>query len=226
MDSFESAANRLPARPDGFFGAFERIARASMVLAGWSYVAITVLVCFDIFARRVLGFSSGATTELSGYLMAAGMTLGLAGTLIERGHVRIDVLLQRMPLRIRVGFHVASVLALVVVSGFYAWGAVALAWDSYELGATDVSELRIPLVLPQGVWAAGLVLMLLAAVAVCTRLLRLALGGQLEAADAAMKPRTDIDEAEDTLEAVGRHEEAVHLAATLHHEADVQEQRK
>lgn len=202
------------------------MARVAMLTAGWCYVVITLLVCFDIVARRVGGFSSGATTELTGYLMAAGMTLGLAGTLMERGHVRIDVLIQRMPLRMRLIFHGVSVLALLVTSGFFAWGAVSLAWDSYQMGASDTSALHLPLIMPQGVWAAGLVLMLLAVIAVAARMLRLALVGHQEEADALMMARTDLDEAEETLEAVGRHDEAVKLAAARHQDNSANERAK
>jgi TRAP-type mannitol/chloroaromatic compound transport system permease small subunit len=72
--------------------ALEWLSGRAMTVAGWCYLAITVLICFDIAARRLLGFSTEATTELTGYLMAIGMSWGLAGTLFERGHVRIDVL--------------------------------------------------------------------------------------------------------------------------------------
>lgn len=93
----------------------------SMAAAGWCYLAITLIITFDIVARRLLGFSTEATTELTGYLMAIGMSWGLAGTLLERGHVRIDVLVQRLPLGVRVWLHLASLLALLVATSFCLW---------------------------------------------------------------------------------------------------------
>lgn len=197
--------------PGLFFRSIEFISRQALFVAGLAYLAITGLVCFDIVARRTLGISSGSTTEVTGYLMAAGMSLGLAGALIERAHVRVDVLLQKLPLPARLALHLVSIAGLTVTVAFFAWGGTALAVDSYKLGASDLSSARVPLVVPQGIWAAGFCLMLLAVLAVLARTVRLVLLGAGQGADRALSPRNDIDEAEETLEALGRHEEAMKL---------------
>ena len=182
-----------------------------MWIAGFCYLLITALICFDIFARKFLGFSTESTTELTGYLMAVGMSWGLAGTLFERGHVRIDVLVQRMPLRVRVWLHLASLLALLVSTGFYVYGAVSIAHDSFAFNATDLTTLRTPLVLPQGLWAAGFVLLLLAALAMALRSVGQLMRSDLVAMDRALMARTYEDEAAETLEAVA--EAQAHMQA-------------
>ena len=184
------------------YRGLEWLSRRAMWVAGFCYLLITVLICCDIFARKFLGFSTESTIELTGYLMAVGMSWGLAGTLFERGHVRIDVLVQRMPLRVRVWLHFASLLALVVSTAFYVYGAVSIAKDSFAFNATDLTTLRTPLVLPQGVWAAGFVLLLLAAVALALRSVVQLLRGDLVTMDRALMARTYEDEAAETLEAV------------------------
>jgi TRAP-type C4-dicarboxylate transport system permease small subunit len=184
------------------YRALEWVAGRAMSVAGWCYLLITILICFDIGARRLLGFSTEATTEVTGYLMAIGMSWGLAGTLFERGHVRIDVLVQKLPLGARVWLHFASLLALLAATAFFVYGAFSLARDSFELGSTDLSTLRTPLAVPQGLWAAGLALLLLAVIAVCARSLRLIAGGHAAEADRMLMSRTYEDEAAETLEAV------------------------
>ncbi len=184
------------------YQGLEWLSRRAMWVAGFCYLLITVLICFDIFARQLLGFSTESTIELTGYLMAVGMSWGLAGTLFERGHVRIDVLVQRMPLRVRVWLHLASLLALVVSTGFYVYGAVSIAKDSFAFNATDLTTIRTPLVLPQGIWAAGFVLLLLAAIALALRSVGELMRGDLVAMDRALMARTYEDEAAETLEAV------------------------
>jgi len=184
------------------YRGLEWISRRAMWVAGFCYLLITALICFDIFARHLLGFSTEATIELTGYLMAVGMSWGLAGTLFERGHVRIDVLVQRMPLRVRVWLHLASLFALIVSTLFYVYGAVSIAKDSFAFNATDLTTLRTPLVLPQGVWAAGFVLLLLAALALALRSVSQLKRGELDAMDRALMARTYEDEAAETLEAV------------------------
>lgn len=184
------------------FGCLEWISSRAMKIGGFCYLIITVLICFDITARHLLGFSTEATIELTGYLMAVGMSWGLAGTLFERGHVRIDVLVQKMPLRVRVWLHLASLIALIVSTGFYVWGAISLSLDSFAFNATDLTTLRTPLVLPQGIWAAGFILLLLAGLALLLRSIKQMLTGQRDAMDRALMARTYEDEAAETLEAV------------------------
>ena len=193
------------------YAALQWVGRRAMFVAGLCYLLITLLICFDIVARHLLGFSSEATIELTGYMMAVGMTWGLAGTLFERGHVRIDVLVQKMPLRVRVWLHLASLIALIVSTGYYTWGAVSLARDSFAFGATDLSTLRTPLVIPQGLWAAGFALLLLASVALALRAVRQLALGQYDEMDQALMARTYVDEAAETLEAVAEAQATMHL---------------
>jgi TRAP-type C4-dicarboxylate transport system permease small subunit len=195
------------------FRALEWVSGKAMTIAGWCYLVITVLICFDIGARRLLGFSTEATTEVTGYLMAIGMSWGLAGTLFERGHVRIDVLVQKLPLKLRVWLHLASLLALLVATGFFAWGAFSLAKDSWDFGSTDLSALHTPLAIPQGLWAAGLALLLLAGMAIAARALRQLAGGDADAMDRMLMARTYIDEAAETLEAVAEAQQGMQPVA-------------
>lgn len=192
----------------------EALSGRAMTVAGWCYLAITALITFDIVARRLLGFSTEATTEVTGYLMAIGMSWALAGTLFERGHVRIDVLVQKLPLKARVWLHLASLLALLVASAFFVYGAYTLARYSLELGATDLSTLRMPMVIPQGLWAAGLALLGLTAVAMLARSLKLLAGGHADDMDRMLMARTYQDEAAETLEAVAEAQAGMHPAPT------------
>ena len=174
----------------------------ALSVAGWCFLGMTALICFDVVARRMLGFSSGATSELSGYLLGIGMSWGLAAALIERAHVRIDMLVQRLPLRWRVGFHLAALLVLLVVAGFFAWGATVLAIDSLQLRATDISQLRTPLVVPQALWAAGFALFFLVALALALRAIRSLAAGRAAEMDGMLVARTYEEEVAETIEAI------------------------
>ncbi len=185
----------------GFWRALERASQHALSVAGWCYLAMTALICFDIVARRMLGFSSGATSELSGYLLGIGMAWGLAGTLLDRVHVRIDLLVQKLPLGVRAWLHVAALAVLLVVAGFFAWGSAALAIDSYQLSATDVSLLRTPLALPQALWAAGFALFFVVALALSLRVLAALASGEHSKVERALAARSYEDEVAETLEA-------------------------
>ena len=179
----------------------ERASQLALSVAGWCYMGITLLICFDVIARRMLGFSSGATSELSGYLLALGLSWGLAATLIERSHVRIDMLVQRLRLGIRSWLHFAGIVLLAIVAGFFAWGAAALALDSWQIRATDVSQLSTPLVLPQAGWALGFGLLFVVALALAVRAGLGVWGRRDSEVERLLAARTYEEEVEETLEA-------------------------
>lgn len=171
--------------------------------AGWGFIAISALITFDVLARRFLGFSTQATTELSGYALAFGIAWGLAHTLSMRAHVRIDLLVNRFPDQIRYWLHILSLAFLGVFIGYMVYGAWLLVDESMLFGATDISVLRTPLAIPQGLWAFGIGVMLLLIVAMLLESTFLVLAGRGAEAEALLHARTYEEEAAEALEAVG-----------------------
>jgi TRAP-type C4-dicarboxylate transport system permease small subunit len=172
-------------------------------LAGWGYLVCAFFITFDVVARRFLGFSSQGTVEISGYLLAFGITWGLAYALSVRGHIRVDVVVMRSPLRLRACAH-ALALALLAVFGallaLRAWGVVQ---ESWALGARETSALTIPLVIPQAPWAAGLTVFAILAAVLLLRTLLLLLHGRYETVDRMLAARSLEEETEEALEAAG-----------------------
>src|SRR5436853_5685673 len=125
--------------------SLRHLARWMNIAAGWMFFACAAFIGFDVVARNFLGFSSKSTTEITGYMLAFGVAWGLANTLYERGHVRVDILINRMPLGARQYLHMLALLLLAVFAGYAAYGAVMLAKESYDFGATDMSAFRMPL---------------------------------------------------------------------------------
>src|SRR5688572_7844558 len=109
--------------------------------AGWMFFACAAFIAFDVLARNFLGFSSKSTTEVTGYMLAFGVSWGLAQTLYERGHVRVDILINRMPPGWRRYLHLLALLLLAVFAAYATYGAINLAYESWEFGATDMSAL-------------------------------------------------------------------------------------
>jgi TRAP-type C4-dicarboxylate transport system permease small subunit len=181
----------------------DRIAIIMGHIAGWGFIAISCLITFDVFARRFLGFSSQATTELSGYALAFGIAWGLAHALALRAHVRIDLLINRLPARVRYWLHLMALLFLGVFIGFMAKGAYDLVDESLLFRATDISVLRTPLAIPQGLWAAGIAMMFVLIVVMFVENLLLVIAGRGEEAERNLSTRTYDEEAAEALHAVG-----------------------
>jgi TRAP-type C4-dicarboxylate transport system permease small subunit len=116
--------------------------------------------------------------------------------------VRIDILINRLPLRLRLWLHLFSLALLGVFSAFLAYGAFSLVQESLLFGATDISLMRTPLAVPQGLWAAGLVVFLVFIMLLLIENTLLVLAGRGEEAEANLNTRTYTEEAEEALSAL------------------------
>jgi len=188
-----SRANRL----------IDALARGMNRCAGWLFVLCALFVTFDVLARKFLGFSSQSTTELSGYMLGVGIAWGLAGALDARTHVRIDILIQKVPPRWRGYLHWLALASLAVFAGFLAYGAWHTTMESWDFKATDNSLLKTPLIIPQGLWLIGIGVF---GVMTVLRVLEVALllpRGDIGAIEHLTGPRSYVEEAEEALEAIG-----------------------
>jgi TRAP-type C4-dicarboxylate transport system permease small subunit len=191
--SVVSRANRL----------IDVLARWMNRCAGWLFVLCALFVTFDVLARKFLGFSSQSTTELSGYMLGVGIAWGLAGALEARTHVRIDILIQKIPPQYRGYLHWLALATLTVFAGFLVYGAWHTTLESWDFKATDNSLLKTPLVIPQGLWLLGIGVF---GVMAALRVLEVALllpRGDIQAIEMLTGPRSYIEEADEALEAIG-----------------------
>jgi TRAP-type mannitol/chloroaromatic compound transport system permease small subunit len=183
--------------------ANEHVGRLMNDAAGWLFVVCALFVSFDVLARKFLNVSSRATVELTGYMLAFGLAWGLCDALTTRAHIRVDVLVTRMPLRVRVWMHGLALAFLAVLAFFFMWRAWAVVHDSWEFNTHDSSALTIPLVVPQALWALGITaFFVLTLLMLAEAVILLTLGRRAEV-DRMLGPRTLTEEAEEALEAAG-----------------------
>ena len=181
----------------------DALARGMNRCAGWLFVLCALFVTFDVLARKFLGFSSQSTTELSGYMLGVGIAWGLAGALDARTHVRIDILIQKVPPRWRGYLHWLALASLAVFAGFLVYGAWHTTMESWDFKATDNSLLKTPLIIPQGLWLFGIGVF---GVMAALRVLEVALllpRKDIAAIEHLTGPRSYVEEAEEALEATG-----------------------
>nr|WP_246503620.1 TRAP transporter small permease [Plastoroseomonas arctica] len=177
-------------------------------VAGWNHVACALFITFDIVARSLFGFSSQATVEVTGYMLAGGIAWGLAHTLARRAHIRVDVLVNRLAPRRRAWLHILSLALLLGLSVFITWAAWELVDESALFNAHDNSALRVPMVVPQGIWCFGIAAFVVMAAVLLAESIMSVLLGDPEAVDALLGARTLEDETAEALEAVAMAKEA------------------
>ena len=124
------------------------------LIVGFGLVICAGFVLLDILMRRI-GTSFGGTEEIAGYAMALATSWGMSFTLLELGHVRIDLLRSRMKSFARSLFDVFSMVvisAVIVTVAIKAWPVVE---RSIRNNSHANTPLETPLALVQIPWFAG-----------------------------------------------------------------------
>ncbi|MFD1344347.1 TRAP transporter small permease subunit [Litorisediminicola beolgyonensis] len=140
--------------PETALATLRRINRVIALLIGVLLFACVAFVLADIVLRQ-LGSSLGGTDEISGYVMAVATSWGMAYTLTELGHIRIDILRSRCAPLGRVLFDLFSLTVLAITISLIAiqsWPVVA---RSLANGSTANTNLETPLALVQMPWFLG-----------------------------------------------------------------------
>ena len=140
-----------------------RLARAGAWFGGLLIIASALLVGFEVVIRRAFNLTIGGADELSGFALAISTAFALAFTLLERAHIRIDSLYVHLPVRICALLDLLGLTFLLDFFGLITWHAAGVLETSWRLGARSMSPLATPLVIPQALWVAGLIVFLLIA---------------------------------------------------------------
>ena len=130
----------------------ERIGR----IAIWLVLIATLISAGNALIRYLLGESSNAWLEIQWYLFGAMFLLGAGYTLKHNGHVRIDILYNRLGPRGQAWIDLAGgllfLLPMAVLLAWLAWPMFHEAWLTHEMSPDAGGLLRWPvkLLLPVG----------------------------------------------------------------------------
>ena len=147
---------------DRLQSAAEQVSRVGAIVGGAMLLIASILICIDITLRYTLAITLGGADELSGYALAISSAWGFSAALLHRSHIRIDTVYVRIrSISVRALLDLISLATLLFFFGmvtFYAWGVVKQSWvaDSHSLSAIEA-----PLIIPQGLWFAGLLFFVL-----------------------------------------------------------------
>ena len=96
-------------------------------LAGISFLAMVLLVCWQVFTRYILGNPSSWSEELVSYLFAWMSLLGASIVVGERGHMNIPILVDRMNPVIKKGLTIfAEIIAFVFAAVILVYGGMQI----------------------------------------------------------------------------------------------------
>ena len=139
---------------DSLLYTIRRLNRGIALLTGVLLMACAAIVLADIVLRQ-MGSSFGGTDEISGYVMAIATSWGMAFTLLELGHVRIDILRGRAGSLGRALFDLFAMLMLTGTVTLIAYKC----WPVVDRSLANASRANTPLETPlawvQAPWFAG-----------------------------------------------------------------------
>ena len=130
--------------------------RLLLVLSCLSMVAAFGTVGLGI-AARLANWDIPGLDAYAGYAIAAALFLALPSTLIKGEHIRVTLLLERAPHRLRQGLEWWSLAAAMGLSAYMAWYALRLVWVSYATHDMSPGADASPLWIPQIAMALGCV---------------------------------------------------------------------
>lgn len=142
---------------------------------GWLVLGIMGLTMVEVVSRYVLRHPIMLADEFGGYSFAAIALLGLAYTMKEGRHIRIQFVVNRLPVKFSNWLRVITLSAALVYTLIASYVSYSFIADAFQRHIRAASHLMTPLGWPQLVLPIGFTLLsivLLAEVAKAIRNLR------------------------------------------------------
>jgi TRAP-type C4-dicarboxylate transport system permease small subunit len=163
-------------------------------LFGVMLLALSLFVTIETISRKLWNYSFQGADELGGYVLAVGGALSFTIALWERGHVRIDLIHDRLPARMQALLNWLSILLLSGFGLFFAWYGFKVIQDTLAYKSAAATPWATPLIYPQSVWYAALALFALTSAVLLIRATLLLLKGRIADLNAGFHPRGAMEE--------------------------------
>ena len=147
----------------------ESLSRIAVWVGGALTLGAVFLISYDILVRKFFNVTVGGADEISSYVFAISTSWALAFVVLQRANVRVDVLYERLPVRVSAFLDWLSLVALGVFLVFLTWHAYSVAETSFVRNAAANTPLATPLWIPQGLWVLGMVWMCVVLALMLTR---------------------------------------------------------
>lgn len=178
----------------------ERVESFLATVFGGIFLLLSVVVVVETVSRKLFNISIQGADELGGYALAVGSTISFSLALMGRNHIRVDVFHERFGPRLQALLNWLSIVLLALLGLFIAWIAFKVLADTMQYGSTAQTPWATPLIIPQGVWYAGLVIFALVALGYAIRATVLLARGQLDVLNRDFHPKSTKEELKDELQ--------------------------
>ncbi|MEJ5357049.1 MAG: TRAP transporter small permease [Desulfobacterales bacterium] len=137
------------------------VAKWAAWLSGALLFLTAVLIALEVVLRKIFAISLGGADEISNYVLAVTSSWTFGYALLRKAHIRIDALYLRLGRGMRVGLDLASLVLFTLCAALITGYAFQVLATSIQRRSVANTPLATPLWIPQGLWFAGLLLLLL-----------------------------------------------------------------
>ncbi|HEY1231239.1 MAG TPA: TRAP transporter small permease [Ramlibacter sp.] len=186
----------------------DRIETVLASIFGCIFIGLAAWVTVETLSRKLFNFSLQGADELGGYALAVGSTIAFSLALMGRNHIRVDVFHEKLPRRGQAFVNWVSIASLAVFAVFIAWVAAKVIADTMAYHSTAQTPWATPLIWPQGVWYAGLVIFALLASGYALRATMLLFSGRHDILNQDFQPKSAKEELKEELDDLAQRQAA------------------
>jgi TRAP-type C4-dicarboxylate transport system permease small subunit len=181
-------------------GMKEHIENVLAWVFGGVFLSLAVVVTVETISRKVFNVSLQGADELGGYALALGSTISFSLALMGRNHIRVDVFHERLARGLQAFLNWFSIVTLAAFAIFMAFVATKVVADTMQYGSTAQTPWATPLIWPQAIWYAGLVIFALVASGYAVRATVLLAGRRLDVLNSDFHPKSAKEELKEELD--------------------------
>jgi TRAP-type C4-dicarboxylate transport system permease small subunit len=147
-----------------------RLYRLCGLLAA-GFIVVIVVVGIVRILSRLMGFYVAGLAEYAGYSLAIAGALGMAYTFGECGHIRMEMLIEKLPRKARFRLEVFVLALAAAVSTYVAFYTIKLAYVSWLYDDHSSKSDEMLLTIPQAPFALGFTLFAICLIHTLVRIL-------------------------------------------------------
>lgn len=178
----------------------DRIENALAAVFGLIFLGLAAVVTVETAARKLFNVSLQGADELGGYALAVGSTIAFSLALMGRNHIRVDVFHDKFSRRAQAWLNWVSIVSLAVFAIFIAYVAFKVLGDTLQYRSTAQTPWATPLIWPQSVWYAGLVVFAIMATVFAGRASALLFTGRIDTLNHDFHPKSAKEELKEELD--------------------------
>jgi TRAP-type C4-dicarboxylate transport system permease small subunit len=178
----------------------QRVESFLATVFGVIFLGLAGVVGVETLSRKLFNVSLQGADELGGYALAVGSTIAFSLALMGRSHIRVDVFHERFSARWQALLNWLSIVSLAGFGVFIACVALKVVGDTLAYRSTAQTPWATPLIIPQSVWYAGLVIFALLALGFAARATWLFASGRIATLNSDFHPKSAKEELKEELD--------------------------